>query len=365
MMRIKGSYVWAFLITAGIGLWMASGTIVVGGRPDAAQADVEDVHKEDEPLFRVRAFHSVAQKRLDRLVVRGLTAADQRVRVNAETAGLVSAIDVRKGEWVRQGETLCHIDVGAREALVSEAEATVARTEHELEAAKRLADREFMSETELRQRRAAFQAALYSLEQAKLDLRRTKITAPFDGVIEDLPVEIGSFLNVGALCATVVSMDPMLVAAPVSEREIGALEIGMEGEARLVTGETVAGKLSFISPVADGVTRTFRIEMEIPNQDRRIRDGLTSEIAFALPSTDGHRAPSSVLVLNDAGVLGVRGVDDTGRVTFYAVKILETDDDGVWLGGLPEMLSIISLGQDYVIDGQFVDPVFKTAGSSS
>ena len=113
------------------------------------------------------------------------------------------------------------------------------------------------------------------------------------------------------------------------------------------------------------MTRTFRTELEIPNPDGRIRDGVTSEIAFALPSIDGHRAPASVLVLDDAGVLGVRGVDDTGLVAFYPVKVLETDDDGVWLGGLPETLSIISLGQDYVIDGQRVEPVFQPAGESS
>ena len=69
----------------------------------------------------------------------------------------------------------------------------------------------------------------------------------------------------------------------------------------------------------------------------------------------------AILTLNDDGELGLRGVNDDQITVFYPVTVLGGGDDGIWVGGLPDSVRIITVGQDYVTDGQKVEPVLKTA----
>jgi multidrug efflux system membrane fusion protein len=73
----------------------------------------------------------------------------------------------------------------------------------------------------------------------------------------------------------------------------------------------------------------------------------------------GHLLPQSVLTLNDEGVLGIRSVED-GVAAFHEVTIVSDTRDGVWVTGLPETVEIITIGQEFVVDGQAV-----TAGQAS
>ena len=104
----------------------------------------------------------------------------------------------------------------------------------------------------------------------EIDIGYTAIRAPFDGVIEERAVEIGDFVNVGDSAARIVDLDPVLVVGQAAERDIGKIKVGMPGTARLVTGETVAGKVRFVGSSADAKTRTFRVELEV-SEPRRAR----------------------------------------------------------------------------------------------
>src|SRR5690606_8600452 len=99
---------------------------------------------------------------------------------------------------------------------------------------------------------------------------RTRVTAPFPGVLDTLDVEIGDVLDTNMEIGTLFDLDPLIVVAAVSEREVGNLEVGKVGTARLITGREVDGVLRFISRVAEPQTRTFRIEIEVPNPDHEI-----------------------------------------------------------------------------------------------
>ncbi len=105
----------------------------------------------------------------------------------------------------------------------------------------------------------------------QIEVSQTKILAPFDGVFDDRRVEVGDYLRVGDVCGLVVELDPLLVVGQVSEDRVGMLKIGQPGRARLITGETVSGTVSFVAKTADPATRTFRVELEAPNPDFAIR----------------------------------------------------------------------------------------------
>lgn len=103
--------------------------------------------------------------------------------------------------------------------------------------------------------------------------------------------------------------------------------------ARLASGQELVGQVTFISRSADDTTRTFRVEVEVPNADLAIRDGQTAEIIIAAEGTPAHLLPGSALTLNDAGDIGIRAVGEDNRAQFLPVGVLRDTVDGIWVTG--------------------------------
>jgi membrane fusion protein, multidrug efflux system len=370
---MRASYLWALAILIAIAGWMASGDIIIGGQGDGgtpppgaedAARGVVDMRREaadDDQPFQVRVRTITAEERASELVVRGRTDAKQRVTLRAQTGGLVEELAADKGDLVLAGDLVCRIETGSRQANLLRAQAQLAQAEQEHTAAETLRERGHTAESQLRAARAARDAAKAAVADAELDLKRTRILAPFDGVVESRPAEPGALLNVGDICAEIATRDPMLVVAQVSERDIGRIETGMAGHAHLVTGEGAKGRISYISSSAETATRTFRVELEIPNSDGALRAGVTAQISIALEPVVAHRFSPAILSLADDGRIGVRTVDDDSRVRFLPVEVVADDRDAVWVTGLPESVTVITVGQDYVEEGERVDVTYETA----
>ncbi|MEO0830383.1 MAG: efflux RND transporter periplasmic adaptor subunit, partial [Pseudomonadota bacterium] len=191
------------------------------------------------------------------------------------------------------------------------------------------------------------------------------ITAPFDGVLDNRFVEIGDFLSVSQPCATVVDLDPILVVGQVSERDVDKLSMGSVGQARLISGQKLEGVVRFIAKTAEQETRTFRVELAVPNKDNALPAGITAEIIVAAEAVTAHLMSPAFLVLNDAGEIGVRVVSADKTARFQKVSVLEDSNDGVWVGGLPEKATIITVGQEFVRDGQTVDVTMENDEAQS
>ena len=183
-----------------------------------------------------------------------------------------------------------------------------------------------------------------------IEIARTTLLAPFEGIIGAGHVELGDFVRIGDVAATIVDLDPILAVGSVSERQIGGLRKGGVAEVTLVDGTSHTGAIRFIAPVADPQTRTYRVELEIENSNYGIRDGITADIRFPLGEARAHLASPSILTQNDDGIVGVRSVDSEDIVRFKPVEILADEPRGVWLGGLPDRVRLIVVGQEFVID---------------
>ncbi|GGB42763.1 hemolysin D [Roseibium aquae] len=363
-MRVKFSYLLAAGLAAGIGVWMYSGETVIGGVGDsehAAPPPAERIATAGEELFRVKVQTLRAAERQSVLDIRGRTEAEAKVSVRAETDDTVIALRAREGAFVAKGDTLCVLDQGTREAKVLEAKATLAQAELDHEAATQLVDKGFTAKTRVAALKAQLDAARARLEEAEREMEKTAITSPLDGIIESPMAEVGDLLKSGDVCATVVKTDPMIAIGQVSEINVGLISLGMPAEVDLITGETMTGKVRYIAPAADPDTRTFRIEVELPNPDGAARDGVTALTRLPLPPQMAHKITPAILTLNDSGQVGIRAVDETNTTVFYPVQVLGGETDGMWVGGLPEEVTAIVVGQDYVSDGQKVVPVFETA----
>ena len=222
----------------------------------------------------------------------------------------------------------------------------------------------FRSETAVAAAKAVRDQAAAQLERARLELENTEIKAPFDGVYETRHAEVGDFLRVGDPCATVIQRSPFLIVGSISERDVSKIRQGNRGVANLATGETIEGVVRFVGASADPATRTFEVELEVPNEDGALRDGVTADFKIFAEVRSAHRVPRVALVLNDAGDIGVRTLDPENTVEFLPVRLIGETASGVWVSGLEGDVRLIVRGQGFVSAGQKVGAVSASETAS-
>lgn len=354
---MRRSVLAALVLSLGLTLWLASRPIErwLGlSRHDSAPIDARSDAEPAHPPFTVAVRISRAQTVAPELVLSGVTEPARAVVLRAEVAGRVVETPKPQGAFAEEGEALLRLDPRERPERVRELEARLAQRELEYEAARRLGARGFQAETRVAEARAALEEVRARLAEARAELERTVIRAPFPGRLERRTVEVGDFLEVGREIGVFVATRPMLVVARVPETRIGALAPGMVGSARLADGRVVEGVVRFVARRSEDQTRTFRVEFEVTEPSEDIPAGVTARLVIQLPPVAAHRLPASVLILDDAGRIGVRFVDERDRVRFAAVTIVRAQGGTVWLAGLPEVARVITLGQGFVSEGQEV-----------
>jgi membrane fusion protein, multidrug efflux system len=322
---------------------------------DAAAAGAETAALPEERVVAVVAVRSRARPVDSGLVLRGRTEASRRVEIRAEVMGRVVSEPIRRGAEVTAGDVLCELDPGTRPAQLAEAEARLLEAEANERASAQLAERGFGAEATAIARRAALQAAQAQVERSRREIDSLEIRAPFVGLLEADTAELGELLQPGSTCASLIAIDPIKLVGFVTEDSVERVAVGAPAGARLVTGQEVRGRVTFVARAADPATRTFRVEAEAPNPGAAIRDGISAEILIGLPGAEAHRVPLSALTLDDDGRLGVRTArpeGDGARAAFLPVSIIRDEPGGVWVAGLPEEADVIVVGQDFVTDGQ-------------
>ena len=377
----------------------------LGDGPELNNSTVFTTSKieKDEKVISVIVVNSTAQLIDSAVILRGETAAARLVEVRSETSGQVINEPLRKGETVSEDQVLCRLDPGTRKATLAdavaslaEAKARVPETQARLDEAKarlseakinfnaanKLSEGGYASETRVASAEAAVRAAEASIASAtagfdttrskiqsaeasvavaEKEIERTSLKAPFSGILETDSAELGTLLQPGALCAKIIQLDPIKLVGFVPETELDRVNKGSIAKANLINGQEITGEVSFISRSADQTTRTFRVEIEADNKDLSISKGQTAEILIASDGTQAHLLPQSALTLNDDGALGVRTVNDNSRVLFYETDIIRDTMNGVWLKGLPKKADVIIVGQEYVTDGVKVQKNFQEA----
>ena len=292
-MKIKQTYKTAAILASFLAVWMISGSMI-------EEENFEKNTSKLDTLSSVTIVNSKATNKSKILKSSGFTEADKFVQVRAEVSGRLIARPAQQGDYVEEGDLICQLYIAGREAY-------------------------------------------------------PKVVAPFSGYLETLRVEEGDFLNTGAVCAALIDPDPMLIVADIAEKDITQVELGSEASAKLISGRYISGEVTFIASSADKNTRTFRVEISVDNKDRTIRDGVSAEIYIKGKQEAAHKISPAILSLNDQGKLGVRTVTADNRVEFKEINILEDTNSGMWVSGLGEEARIITLGQEYVFQGQTVN----------
>jgi len=334
-----------------IALWMLSG--VWASVPEVLpESDEEKVN-----LMKVSTLLSTAESVNREIILQGELEPIKQIAVRAKTASSIVELVRDKGELVEQGETIFRLDLEDRKAQLASAQAAVANAELELSAAKKLKKKGLQSDNLVKSARSALAQAKAQLARAQLEIQNVDVKAPFKGIIERRPIDLGSRVDVGEELATLVDESVIKAIGFVPQQSVTKLAIGQTVLINLLDGRQAEGKITFVARVGDKETHSFRIEAEILNQDGLLNAGTSAQLIISTGVEKAHFLSASTFALDDAGDVGVKAVDDNDQVLFHPIKIIKTETSGFWVTGLPEESEIITLGQGFVVKGEKVVPV--------
>jgi len=235
-----------------------------------------------------------------KIILNASATSEKRVKVLAKTSGEVMPNNISQGQWVEKNQVLCRLGI--------------------------------------------------------VELNRTEVKAPFRGYVEMI-VKPGNFINRGQVCAVIIELNPITFVAEVPEAEIKNVVKGQSVSIKLITGETIYSKLTFVSKSATPSTRSFRVEVEVNNPKGLIRDGITGTLEITTNKTLATKISPSIMLLSDEGIIGVRTVNSNNIVGFYPIEIIEDTLDGIWVSGIPNRSKLIVRGQGFVENEQKVKAV--------
>ncbi len=359
MAKLKFHKVAAIAVLIVTAAWVVTGqfsSVGSAANEDEAQAPAE----RPQVQTPVRTVAVVAPPHIEHaraIRVSGYTDADKRAVLATRAAGVVEELPISLGQRVKAGDLIVKLEAEGKQAAVDTARQVVSQREAEATAARRLDQQGNAPKLQLDNVLSALAAARSQLEAAVAELERNSVRAPFDGVIDRVDVELGSSAQAGTPVATILNLNPILARGEVSERDLGYVKPGDPAQVRLVNGLVVDGKIRHISRDATSATRTFRVEVAIPNENGAVPAGMTAEITLRAAPVDATVLPRSVVTLSSDGDLGIRAVDPDNKVVFYPIDLVDDTAGGLILAGIPSNVRIIVAGQELISEGDTVNPV--------
>jgi multidrug efflux system membrane fusion protein len=348
----------AFVVLAVAAAWVLTGEMAsVGSAKQDEAAKAPEAKEAPAPLRTVGVIDAPREMHARAIRIAGHTEADKHEALGVRAAGVITKLPVKEGQRVKEGDLILSLDNADKIAGVDMAKQVVSQREAEMAAAERLAKTGNMAKLTLDGARSALSTARSQFEAAKAEEDKTEVRAPFDGVIDKVPVEKGSSVQVGDNVATILALDPVIAAGEVSERDLDHIRLGDEADIRLIDGRKVKGTIRYISREAAAATRTFRVEVAIPNPEFKVPAGMTAEVTLRAAPVSATILPRSVVTLSAKGDLGIRAVGPDGVVSFYPIDIVDDMPHALALGGIPKDARVIVAGQDLVKEGEKVNPV--------
>lgn len=351
---------------AALVLWMLSGQL--GSRDGASNENATETITAEErskTAMKVQTRRQSAKEITREIVVQGQVEPLKVMHLRSETGGTVAVLPVQKGQRIAKGEVIAQLSADNREANLAVALANQQQAENEFAAARKLQRQGLQSATALDAAAARLESANAQVKAAQLEIDDATLTAPFSARIDDIAVEEGDFVDRGGVVATLVDNSQLLITGNVPQKNIVDVRTGAAANASLITGESMQGKVRYVSLMADEATRSFKIEVIVEQPPARAMTGVSAEISIPVETLTAHFISPAILALDSDGALGVKAVDQNNTVIFHAVEVVKTESDGAWVTGIPDDVNLITLGQGFVNPGEIVQPLAEPVKTES
>lgn len=342
-------------------LALAGGVAGCGNR----EADAEDTSAaEFVRVINVETTEIESRPFVDEIQLTASVRANQDVQVSAEESGKIREIFVDKGAHVRAGEAIVKIDDGLLSSQVDQARAQAELASQTWDRRKRLYEEDQVgSEIAYLEAKFAAEQTAANLKGLENRLARTTVRAPFDGVLDERMVEVGSMVSPGMVVARVVDLDPVKVTAGVPERFAADVHEGAVAQITfdVFPGETFKAPVGYVGSTVNVQNRTFPVEVVLPNPKGLIKPEMVANVSVARRDLkDAVVVPQDALVRVENGyvvfVVANRGQGTVAEVRPVALgpsqRNMAVVESGVKAGDM-----LIVVGQKSVADGDRVNVV--------
>lgn len=338
----------ALLLTLVLLVWLFSGELRSSRDtpPEAETVPIESVS--------VAARESLAQPYHRQIVLQGQIEPWQSVDLRAQVHATVDALPVSRGARVQQGDQLLQLSEDDRHSRLQQARAQLAYSRSQLAAGQRLRQQGLNAETELLRLKSELASAEQAVRSAELELEYTRPRAPFAGVLDQLEVDPGDYLDTGQIWGKLVDTDVLRVRAQAPQQQVEQLALGQSVGVTLLDRRQLPGIVSHIAQEANSATRSYAVEVRVENPQRLRVAGASATLRIETGSVAAHKVSTALLTLDETGALGVLALDASDRVQFMPVELISTGTDGSWVSGLPDRIRLITLGGGFVSPGEQV-----------
>jgi membrane fusion protein (multidrug efflux system) len=272
-------------------------------------APPKDVPQEEFVVANVEVMEVRPVKTMsDLLVLPGVVEPWQIVDVPVEQRGQIEEVLVDEGQSVTEGDLLLKLDETLLRALFDQAKAQADFDERMAARSSELLERGVVRKSEVDELQARWIVSRANLRVAETNLDRTSVRAPMSGVVNELVKERGEFVSPGDTVAQIVAVDRVKVAIQIPEKDIRFIRPGMTIRVAVdsLEGRDFAGKVTYISEIADTVTRTTPIELTLDNAGGALHAGMIVRCRIS------RRTLSDVVMIPLASVIPL----ENGRVVY-------------------------------------------------
>lgn len=288
------------------------------------------------------------------LELQGDVMTKQNVLIYPEMPGTLLKVHVKEGQRVKKGQLLAVIDDGGMASQLEQlrTQAALAKTTYERQ--KRLWDQKIGSEIQFLQAKTNFEATRNAVDQAESQLAKSRITAPFSGIIDDVMQDEGTVVSPGTGVAVfrIVNLSDMYISVDVPESYLEGVTKGKEVKVYFpVLGDSIRTRVRQTGNFINPANRSFNIEIPVPNQTGNIKPNLTARVQINdYSNAEAILIPQSVISENAEGEQYVYLARDAAEDAIAsAVKVIVKT--GRTQGDYVEVLSGIKSGDQIIKEG--------------
>jgi RND family efflux transporter MFP subunit len=306
----------------------------------------------DAPAIPVRVIQTQKSNHTADEEVVGTLRSRQQALVEAKVAGRIEQFLVVPGQSVKKEELLVQLDVREIAANLDSAKAMEEQAKRELERYRQLVEQNAATRQELEGMEARQKVASAQVSQAETMLSYARVTAPFDGVITRKLAEVGDLAMPGKLLLEVESPGDLRFETDLPEALLDLISKDQVMRIRVGKSE-LEGRVGEIAPIADAVSRTFRVKLDLPRNDA-LRSGQFGRVSVPVEEASVLSVPASAVIKR--GQMEMVYVLRDGRAWMRLVKTGRPLRTGMEiLSGLEEGESVIETVPARIIDGQQVE----------
>jgi len=350
MILMKVMWQRAVLLTAGASVLLAvSGC---GGKDAGGRFAMPPMPVEVSPVL--------VQTVLDRFEGVGTIEAIEAITVVGEIDASIKALPFREGGFIRRGGLIAQLDDAQLAAERARAQALRAQSKSSYDRVKSIVEEGAGAPQDLDDAAAALKVAEANLALAEARFGKTRIVAPFEGIIGARRVSVGTFLRSGQAITELANIDEIRVTFSVPERFIGRLTQGatVAVSTTAFVGDELKGKIIVIEPIIDQTTRSARVVAHVQNVGRRFRPGMSANVSAVLSERPNALTVPSEAVFGSGNQSFVFIVKPDSTVTRIALTLGTRMADVVEVTeGLQPGMTVVRAGHQKLFEGGKVMPV--------